>query len=31
MKYSYTVSNSLPLMAGNWFYIDELIPKINNY
>ena len=29
--YYYNVSESIPLMAGNWFYCNELFPKIRSY
>ena len=31
IKYAYTVGNSIPLMVNNLFYIDQLIPKIQDY
>ena len=30
-EYRYNVSDSIPLMAGSWFYVNELLPRINQF
>ena len=30
-EYNFNVSDSIPLMAGSWFYVEHLFPRINRY